>query len=222
MIASFMLPASRIPQAVDLDHVPLQAPLDGAALASSASLPVIMQHQQGNNWCWAAVSVSIANYYTADSATQCDVASKELRLGCCPERPGDPCPGNCDVPWQLNLALKRVGHLDSTLGQAATFAAVQAEINSQQPIGCHITWVLGSGHFVAITGWSLGASGTSYVDIKDPFYGPTTLPFSQFSTAYQKSGDSWDYTYFTKRTPAVAVATLEPDPSAPMNAPMLA
>src|SRR4051794_4590811 len=68
-----------------------------------------MQPQQQNNWCWAAVSVSVALLQAALPAwQQCQVVSQELgNATCCTNGSS----AVCDVPWYLDRALTRVGHL---------------------------------------------------------------------------------------------------------------
>src|SRR5204863_1759343 len=69
-----------------------------------------MQHQQQTNWCWAAVSTSVALFFNPSSGwTQCAVANGELnRNDCC----GAGASGPCNVYGYLDTALTRVGHLD--------------------------------------------------------------------------------------------------------------
>lgn len=54
---------------------------------AAASLNFTMQKQTQTNWCWAAVSASVGNYYGTGSWTQCGVATAALDRNCC-NQPG--------------------------------------------------------------------------------------------------------------------------------------
>ena len=58
-----------------------------AAALAAASLNFSMQKQTQTNWCWAAVSASVGNYYGTGNWTQCGVASTQLDRNCC-SQPG--------------------------------------------------------------------------------------------------------------------------------------
>src|SRR5204862_8275584 len=77
-------------------------PAAAAAPAPPAGfLTFAMQPQEDNNWCWAAVAASTWVFYNAGGTTwsqQCDVASAELSLTCCPAKSNP----SCDVPYYLN------------------------------------------------------------------------------------------------------------------------
>jgi hypothetical protein len=155
------------------------------------------QDQQQTNWCWAAVSGAVAAYYNASTTwTQCAIADAELgRSDCC----GAGASGACNVPWYLNSALSRVGHLASFASGTLTFAIVQSEINAGRPVCARIGWSGGGGHFVALTCWYRNLlTGTQSVRVDDPWpaYGRSVWLFSAFSTAYQGSG-SWTHSYRT-------------------------
>jgi hypothetical protein len=106
-----------------------------------------MQPQEQSNWCWAAVSVSVAQFFSAGTiwSQQCDLANQELGQTCCPA-------GNnaavCDVPWYLDQALARVGHLNTWAPGYQTIGRIQLEINAHRPMGVRIGWTASGGHFV--------------------------------------------------------------------------
>jgi hypothetical protein len=152
-----------------------------------------MQHQQQTNWCWAAVSTSVAQYYDpATSWTQCAVANGELgRTDCC----GGAASTSCNVYGTLNTALTRVGHLDRMVSGGATFQEVDDEIDAERPLGLRVAWSGGGAHFLAVIGYLEGV--VEYVAVDDPIYGKSDLTFSALTTSYQGSG-SWTHTYYTK------------------------
>jgi hypothetical protein len=152
-----------------------------------------MQAQQQTNWCWAAVSTSVALFYDPSSTwTQCQVANGELgRTDCC----GAGASGPCNVYGTLDTSLTRVGHFDHIASGAASFQSVDDEIDAGRPMGLRVAWSGGGAHFLAIIGYLEDAP--NYVAVDDPIYGKSDLTYDTLKTNYQGSG-SWTHTYYTK------------------------
>lgn len=155
-------------------------------------LDFAMQHQQQTNWCWAAVSTSVALFYDAASTwTQCAVANGELgRSDCC----GTGASGPCNVYGFLGSSLTRVGHLDHQSGASATLADVQAEVDAGRPLCVRTAWSGGGAHFLAIIGYRML---DDMLAVDDPWYGASDVDYTTFSSSYQGSG-SWTHSYFTR------------------------
>lgn len=151
-----------------------------------------MQHQQQTNWCWAAVSTSVALFFKPSSGwTQCAVADGELnRSDCC----GTGASGPCNVYGFLDTSLTRVGHLDHFTGTTSTFSQIQGEINNGRPLGVRTAWSGGGAHFLAIIGYRLF---NNMLAVDDPFYGKSDVGLTTFTSSYQASG-SWTHSYFTR------------------------
>jgi hypothetical protein len=151
-----------------------------------------MQFQQQTNWCWSAVSTSAALFYSPSSPwTQCTLVNAQLgQSTCC----SDGSTATCNQPWYLDRALTQVGHFQSWLSSAASFAQVQTAISSSQPLGVRIGWSSGGGHFVAIRGYH---SAQQMLDVEDPWNGPSQVPYATFSTSYLGTG-TWTDSYFTQ------------------------
>jgi hypothetical protein len=152
-----------------------------------------MQHQQQANWCWAAVSTSVALYYDPLSNwTQCTVANGELaRTDCC----GAGASTSCNVYGYLDSALARVGHLDHMDGSVAGFQAVDDETDAGRPLGVRVAWSGGGAHFLAIIGYLEDVQ--NYVAVDDPIYGKSDVSYDTLRTSYQGSG-TWTHSYYTK------------------------
>ena len=177
------------------------APTGGAKKArpttkkATRALAFAMQKQQQTNWCWPAVSASVAQFYSSATtwAQQCHIASSELGQTCCP--PGIN-PGVCNIPWYLDRALTRVGHLNTWAASSTTMAKIQGEINAGRPLGARVGWASKDGHFVVVSGYSI-AGVFNLVTIDDPIYGRSTISLASFQNSYQGSG-SWTHTYWTR------------------------
>jgi hypothetical protein len=155
-----------------------------------------MRRQRHSNWCWAAVSTSVALFYQpAGKWTQCAVANSELgRKDCCRKGAG----GKCNVIGHLQDALTVVGHATAPpfVVGAVGFDRAQAEIDGGRPLGVRTQWEGGeTGHFVTIVGYH---RGVDLLTVDDPLYGRSHVDYRTFCTDYRGSG-TWTHTYYTKR-----------------------
>lgn len=162
----------------------------GGAPPAQKALPFTMQHQSQTNWCWAAVTASIATFLKNQGWTQCRVVNEDLgQSSCC----GNGDSSQCNVPYFLDKALTHVGNLASYVANPLPIARVESEIDGGRPIGVRIGWSSGGGHFVAVTGYS----GTSIVDVQDPWFGPSTHDYTEFCQRYL-GGGRWTHSYSTQ------------------------
>jgi hypothetical protein len=77
---------------------------------------------------------------------------------------------------------------------------MNTQIENGNPLGCRIGWNGGGGHFVILHGYTnkTGASSTeNWVDVADPWYGPSSVLYDDFRTKYQKTGQ-WTHSYTTR------------------------
>lgn|SRR2546425_3447556 len=177
-----------------LDPMGLLSAVGGAPQALSRTLLFSEETQQQDQWCWAAVTVSISHFYDAASDwTQCTLVNAELsRSDCC----WNGSTLSCNRPWTLERPLSRTNNLNWMDGSAAAFPDVVTEIDNHRPLGCRVGWSAGGGHFVVVHGYSDGANG-SWVSVADPFYGPSTYTYDVFCTSYRNSGQ-WTHSCYTQ------------------------
>ena len=114
-------------------------------------LSFVMPTQLQSQWCWAATSLGVAQYYDpATTWTQCTIANSQLsRSDCC----GVGAAGACNVGQVLDNPLQIVGHLDRMVLSVTAFADVATEVNSGRPHCIRITWSGGGAHFIAAIGY---------------------------------------------------------------------
>jgi len=155
-------------------------------------LNFVMQNQEQINWCWAAVTVSICKFFNPNcSWTQCSLVNAEFeRSDCCVNGSSD----DCNQPWRFFKALTRTGNLQSQTYNAASFENIMREINKKHPISAGINWSGGGGHNVAIIGFHFALR---MVAIEDPLYGPSTLSYEVFKSAYLGFG-TWNIKCYVK------------------------
>jgi Papain-like cysteine protease AvrRpt2 len=157
-----------------------------------ARLELGVQRQLQTQWCWAAVSTSIAHYFGATDWTQCAVVSEELDEDSCCRNGSSKA---CNRPWKLDRALDRVDAFRrKEQGIPDDLDEVRREIDAGRPVGIRIGWRGGGGHFVVIEGYRNDEYG---VAIEDPWHGASDVPLAHLSGRYQGSG-AWTHTYYTR------------------------
>lgn len=167
-----------------LSDVESAAPLKASA---AASLNFTMQKQTQTNWCWAAVSASVGNYYGTGSWTQCGVATAALDRNCCNQ------PGPCNVYGYLDSALTITRSFNGMNQGSLQLSAIENQINMGRPIGLRCAWYGGGAHFLAIYG-----TNGNYLLIADSIYGYSTRALNAFPGSYN-GGGNWTNTYFTRK-----------------------
>ena len=158
--------------------------LTGGAIVD---LGVNVPTQEETNWCWAATSKGIEDYYGSARHSQCEIAGLTLGADCC----GNRVP--CNIAYYLDSALTAVAHFANIAGVEPS-SSVSREIGARRPLCARVGWAGGGGHFMAISGYD--AATDSFL-ISDPIYGRQIVPRTVFTGAYQGSG-SWTHTYYTK------------------------
>ncbi|HEY3966430.1 MAG TPA: papain-like cysteine protease family protein [Planctomycetaceae bacterium] len=168
--------------------------IGGDALGATPTwkvLSFLVQHQEQHQWCWAAVTASLAMYYNPSSVwTQGLLANDQFSQTICTISGSSP---DCDRPWFVDVALQRTGNWVSTSASAVPISQLRSEIDSGRPLAVRVGWNTGGGHFLTLIGYS----DSNWVSIQDPWYGASTLDYDVFSTAYQGAG-TWTHSFFTK------------------------
>jgi len=160
----------------------------GKAAPAAASLNFNMQQQTQSNWCWAAVSASVGNYYGTGSWSQCVVANYELdRNSCCNQ------PGPCNVYGYLDSALRTTRSFASMSQGSIQMPAINNQISLGRPIGLRCAWYGGGAHFLTIYG-----TNGNYILVADSIYGYSTRALNSFPGSYN-GGGNWTTTYFTRK-----------------------
>ncbi|HUC82967.1 MAG TPA: papain-like cysteine protease family protein [Flavisolibacter sp.] len=165
-------------------------------MAQFKTLAFNIQAQDGDYWCWAAVSASVSHFYNSRSTwNQCKVAGTALRRNdCCP----NPRKGQCDKIYYLDEALKITGNLASPIIEdPLSFDNLKAQINAKKVVGARIRWQGGQGHFVVLHGYQI-ENADNFVFVADPLYGKKMYPLRTLLSNYQMVGGEWSHSYLTK------------------------
>jgi hypothetical protein len=153
--------------------------------------------QEESEWCWAAVSQSVARFFDPQSGLkQCDIAAQVTNQpGCC---------GNireCNAPARLTDALpvalagKPSGaSLKQVVSRPLRFDELQRELDAGRPVCIRIGWDGGGGHFIVLTGYQVLSSGDQHVDVADPLYPDCTVDYDELTNAYHGDGQ-WTHSF---------------------------
>jgi hypothetical protein len=146
-------------------------------------------------WCWAAVSVSVALFYDAETWwTQCRLAQQELNQPTCCQ---DGSTSQCNQPWYLQSALIRTKNLAQFSPGAELVPAIEQEVDANRPMAVRIQWNGGGGHFVVVSGYETTPEGDTILTVNDPWAGVSRIPHQTLSSSYRGMG-SWSHSYFTQ------------------------
>ena len=163
--------------------------------------------QEQTNWCWAAVTLAVAQYYAKlageeePKLTQCEIVNHETgRTDCCD--PGPAADGSkCNKVNVIYKALDWVGHYaHKKKPYKPPLADPKGEIDADRPLPLLILWTGSGGHFVALHGYDETAGATedeAILHIADPWYGEALVPYGKFPEDYQ-GGGSWGWSYWTQ------------------------
>jgi hypothetical protein len=181
-----------------IDRIIPDAPLFEAPVTKK--LDFAMQAQAQTQWCWAAVSSSVAGFYRPSGTdpnpdfTQCRLAGWAFAP---PGKPDECCKdggsSTCNRPYKTRLALQHVKHLHEVLEHRLSFEKIQEEIVGDRPVGVSIGWTRGGGHAVTITGYTT-IEDAQYIQVQDP--GGATKKLVRL-TSFPKGG-TWRRTFTTQ------------------------
>lgn len=181
-----------------LKSYPLDVGEDAIAIPNPmVELDVHVQHQEQDEWCWAAVSSTVSKFFDANSSwSQCAIASHAFPDGNCCENGAS---GTCDQVWDLDKALGSTRNLKKYVeDQQVPVADLIDQLKQSAPVGIRIQWSNGKAHFVIIRGATQEGSGFGRVAISDPIYYDSVHTVEDLDGNYLNGNGVWTDTYYTK------------------------
>lgn len=180
-LPSFLGPAVKVPDnRVGL----LDKSLEAARSATPIEVPIVVQSQLLSNWCWAAVTASVREYFAEpNSKAQCEVATEFLVIQCCP-----PGPDIFNNPRNREYNIKTALGANSPgqpIKRPLVAGEITASVKAGRPVCCVIRWENGRLHFVLLTGF---VAGSGSVIVRDPLLGKFVGPLATFVSAYEEKG----------------------------------
>lgn len=159
-------------------------------------LRISPERQTMDRWCWAAIAVSLAQYYHARALTQHEIATRVLGFDCSGFSEDAGLKQQCNVNLGLDKVLQSVGCFSHWSPGKPHFERVQFEIANGRPICCRINWYTGDAHYVLINGYRANSEA---IHIADPLHGSSVIPYLDFPAKYKGSGAAWTETYWTRK-----------------------
>jgi hypothetical protein len=179
-------------------------------------LRVPLRKQQASEWCWAAVSQAVELFYDpASDLQQCRIVGNAFHRACCGK--GDaPTPDPvCNRPGYLHEVLDGLGLLvkssedprSGAITGPVSFDQLCREIDHGRPVCVLIKWRGGGGrgHFILIEGYSVSATRTPYVFVRNPMsprsssHHPYRVLASQGADGgYQDGQGVWAYSFLVR------------------------
>jgi len=192
-----------------LPGVPLRAGVGRQVMDEAAALvlatqsphhviPFDVEKQERELWCWVAVALSLAKYYSASGASKypCQVVDEVLprAIGCC----GDGDKPACNGEATLEKALTHVGVAHNAAPTPAVLADVQPKIEDRRLLCLRVKWANNQrGHFAVISGWR---DNPASLWIEDPAGYTDFVELAQLRNGrYRNWGCTWTDTHFTSR-----------------------
>jgi hypothetical protein len=146
-------------------------------------------------WCWAAVTVSIANYYDKKrNLKQCELANAAFfRPDCCKSL-------NCDSPLTAQKALELAGIQRESREGKASFEEIMTEIDLGRPISI-VLQVWPGAHNVVISGYDNDDPDNPLIMVlnPDPLINNLIYFYKEFPESYGTLRNyTWEETHFTQ------------------------
>jgi hypothetical protein len=152
-------------------------------------IPLEVQKQERDNWCWAAVSVGLGTFFGTPhgAVSQCDLASRVLNKPCCLDADA------CNQTWALRDALRVAGMRCSWRFRLPPFSELAAGLRGNEPYPVQLEWRRGGHHVVLVVGYL--ASTTQFLVVADPASGapPRLVPYDPI-IGPSPSGE-WTWTF---------------------------
>jgi hypothetical protein len=147
--------------------------------------------QEQINWCWAAITQTVQEYYAGFTERQCKMVTQIVRDNnteyCCDKIMAAT---QCNQAYFLNRILKKHSLLSQYQAQIISLDAIEKEINKDSPLSIRIKFEE-TGHYLLLYG-----QAKEYLYIYDPKTKDKAI-YSYSSLKKYKDG-TWTHTYFTK------------------------
>jgi len=157
-----------------------------------------VERQRMSNWCWAACTVSLCNFYArSEIFSQPQIVARILNMPGCNSSMPFP---SCNKIFDFGLALNDVGHLDGNEVENPLSAGdLLNSLNRGRPIGCQMDIPQIGGHAVVIISGRSDNSGLLVLRVADPSDGSIlTMSFVALRNNFRGLGGRWVRSYFTK------------------------
>jgi Papain-like cysteine protease AvrRpt2 len=182
------------------------APEAGAAvlLRSASVMRFDLQPQKKDNWCWAAVTASLINFF-ADG----DPMQQEQVVRNCLD-PDEVREKGDDLTLVLPKALDEMGLRSMRCNYPISLDEIRKQVQLGLPVAIRIEWKGGGGHFVVITGvlpqhpkgdghtW-LRVADPKLTDEKKELTVPLYITYRALTSKRYRTNGEWTHTYLFEK-----------------------
>jgi hypothetical protein len=160
---------------------------------------LLVEHQQSDNLCWAAVTAGVLNSYLQTDSPRQDQVARDF-LG--PRYPDDVTAFLDKVLAEeacLRPPIIRIGDYHAT--DAGFSSIFKPELDAGRPVCAQMTFA-DRDHYVAIAGYDIDDAGSTQLLVQDPADpNPSAMIRSVALDEFRNSYDGealWTYAYFTQ------------------------
>ena len=187
-----------------------------SSFAQTVSAPIPTVKQEQDQWCWAANSQAILDYYGFPTK-QCTIVEYARTLqpstfgskNCCPLASSCNKPNQIDYNYGIKGMIDHFGQIKSTASKSAlTVTKIVSELTAKRPFVIGVMWNGGGGHVVVGCGYN---STTSSITFMDPWQnnGMTTKKFTGGSAFSTNTGSgNWAETLVLTTSVATGINSL--------------
>ncbi len=160
--------------------------------------------QEKSNWCWAAATDMVAEYYYRQTqepklkeVTQCELANGLFGSSdCCKSDPGSSsgkCNQGCEVT-DVSAVYKTLEIGAQFRNRSLTLKELQLEIDADRPVQVGFQWTGGGGHVVIVIGYGWDEAG-DFLIVNDPLdrYQRGVVSVVSLKNAYGKGRWAWTW-----------------------------
>lgn len=176
---------------------------------NGSNLKVHPVEQETTDWCWAATSKMIIDYYGGQARgtalRQCDIVSsssdpKTEAMDCCPENPDKPSySSDCMVGGWPSVVFENYGINYVSVNEALDWDSLTNEICSNGPFLYVIDLADGGRHALVVTGYRTTDEPKGIVQIYDPLEEDIVdVSYDEFvgDGSGSNSSNSYGYTHY--------------------------
>ncbi|MCY4045405.1 MAG: hypothetical protein OXE99_10015 [Cellvibrionales bacterium] len=153
-----------------------------------------VESQRQSQWCWSAIAVSLAQFYSTGLLSQSELVKKMMALSDDNPSKNSKNVSDYNQPAVLEHALRFMGCYGHWNPGRASLERLYLALIEQSLPCVRVEWPKGGAHFLVIKGVNIK---TQSLWIEDPLYGPSEQAYDQFPKQYIHAQGVWSETYWT-------------------------
>lgn len=161
---------------------------------TQAILNIVFEKQLTENWCWAAISKMVYQYYYNKDISQELIVANLFNVDVKSLKTKGKVIKKYNKEMVLNQTLEDLCCFSHWSLGKPTFERLQHEINQGKPLCCRIEWYSGNAHYVLIHGYDIESKSLYITDSQE---GKSLVHYNEFPKNYKNKGGAWTETFWT-------------------------